>query len=87
MAELLGLANRIMVNPTYQWAAMLVVGSLMVVSLFLRSLRVALLCAVIFSLAFFLWMKGPASDQKINNVQKQYAPLFKIHDGEETKTK
>jgi hypothetical protein len=87
MAELMSLANRIMVNPTYQWGALIVAGSLMVVFLFLRSLKLALLFAVIFSLAFFLWIKGPASDRKIDSLQKQYAPFFKINDSDETKTK
>jgi hypothetical protein len=87
MAELIDFANRIMMNPTYQVEAILVAGSLMLVTLFLRSLKVALLFAVIFVLALFLWIKGPASDQKIDNLQKQYAPYLKIHDGGETKTK
>jgi hypothetical protein len=87
MAELLSFVNRIMTNPTYQVAAILSAGSLIVVSAFLRSLRLALICAIVLLFAFSLWLKGPAGDRKIDNVHKQYAPLFKMHDGDEAKAK
>jgi len=87
MAELLSLVNRIMTNPTCQVAAILSTGSLIVVSAFLRSLRLALISAIILLFAFSLWLKGPAGDRKIDNLQKQYAPLFKMHDGDATKAK
>lgn len=87
MAELLSFVSRIMTNPIHQWTAIIVAGSLMVVSLFLRSLKVTMLFAIILFLAFFLWIKGPSADQKIDNLQKQYAPHFKMHDGGEAKAK
>jgi hypothetical protein len=87
MAELIDFANRIMMNPTYQVLAIIVAVSLMLVSLFLRSLIRALVFAIILLLLIFLWIKGPAADQKIDNLQKQYVPYFKIHDGDEAKTK
>jgi hypothetical protein len=87
MAQLLSLMNRIMTNPTCQVAAIVSAGSLMVVSALLRSLRLAFLFLIILLIAFSLWLKGPSSDQKIDNLQKQYAPLFKLHDGDETKAK
>jgi hypothetical protein len=79
--------NRIITNPTCQLAAIVATGSLMIVSAFLRSLRLSLIFAIILLLAFSLWLKGPASDRKIDNPQKQYAPLFKLHDGDEAKAK
>jgi hypothetical protein len=87
MAELLSFVNRIMTNPTCQVAAIFSAGSLIVVSAFLRSLRLALISAIIFFIAFFLWLKGPAGDRKIDNLHNQYAPLFIMHDGDEAKAK
>jgi hypothetical protein len=87
MAELLSFVNRIMTNPTCQVAAILSAGSLMVVSAFLRLLRLALISAIVLLFAFSLWLKGPAGERKIDNVHKQYAPLFKMHDGDEAKAK
>jgi len=40
-----------------------------------------------FFIAFFLWLKEPAGDRKIDNLHNQYAPLFKMHDGDEAKAK
>jgi hypothetical protein len=87
MAELLSFVNRMMANPTCQVAAILSAGSLIVVSAFLRSLRLALISVIILLFAFPLWLKGPAGDRKIDNLQKQYAPLLKMHDGDEAKAK
>lgn len=87
MAELLSFVYRLMTNPACQVAAILSAGSLIVVSAFLRSLRLALISAFILLFAFFLWLKGPAGDRNIDNVHKQYAPLFKMHDGDEAKVK
>jgi hypothetical protein len=76
-----------MMNPTYQVAAILSAGSLIVISAFLRSLRLALISAIILLVAFALWMNGPAGDRKIDSLHKQYSPLFKTHDGDEAKAK
>jgi hypothetical protein len=85
MAELLSFVNRIMTNPTCHVAVILSAGSLIVVSAFLRSLT--LISTIILLFAFSLWLKGPAGDRNIDNLQKQYAPLFKMHDGDEAKAK
>jgi hypothetical protein len=87
MAELLSFVNQNMTNPTYQMAAILSAGSLIVISAFLRSLRLALISAIIVLVALSLWINGPAGDRKIDNLQKQYSPLFKMHDGDEAKAK
>jgi hypothetical protein len=87
MAEFLSFANQIMMNPTCQVAAILSAGSVMVVCAFLRSFRLALISTIILLFVFSFWLKGPASDRKIDNLHKQYAPLLKMHDGDDTKAK
>jgi hypothetical protein len=85
MEEPLSLASRILLDPTHQVAIIVTTGLLTLYCSLFRSLRSALLFAVVFLFTFSLWLKGPAGDHKFDALHKQYAPFFKIHDGDEAK--